>query len=104
MTKKTLLIDAIGCQFAIAEKIVNKGGEYFLVLKANQGSLMSDVESIFSSKNTYFPDIFEEHDKGHGRVETRICETLGNIEWLQERHQKWKNLKSIAKKSRALGV
>ncbi len=93
----TISIDAIGCQFAIAEKIINKGGEYFLALKANQGSLMSDVESMFSAKTTYFPDIFEEHDKGHGRIETRICETLGNIEWLQERHQKWKNLKSIAK-------
>jgi len=39
----TISIDAIGCQFAIAEKIINKGGEYFLALKANQGSLMSDA-------------------------------------------------------------
>lgn len=93
----TISIDAIGCQFAIAEKIINKGGEYFLALKGNQGSLMSDVESMFCAKNTYFPDIFEEHDKGHGRIETRICETLGNIEWLAGRHPKWKNLKSIAK-------
>lgn len=93
----TISIDAIGCQFAIAEKIINKGGEYFLALKANQGSLMSDVESMFNAKNTYFPDVFEEHDKGHGRIETRICETLGNIEWLKERHPKWKNLTSIAR-------
>jgi predicted transposase YbfD/YdcC len=93
----TISIDAIGCQFAIAEKIINKGGEYFLALKANQGTLMSDVESMFAAKNTYFPLICERHDKGHGRVETRTCETLGNIEWLKERHPQWKKLTSIAK-------
>lgn len=81
-------IDSIGCQFAIAEKIIAKGGEYFLVLKENQTSLMSDVESMFSAKNTCFPDIFEEHNKRYGKTETRICETLGNIEWLTERHPK----------------
>lgn len=95
----TISIDAIGCQYEIAEKIINKGGEYFLALKANQGSLMSDVKSMFNAKNTYISEVFEEHDKGHGRIESRICETLGNIEWLKERHPKWKNIRSIAKVS-----
>lgn len=93
----TISIDAIGCQFSIANKIISKGGEYFLALKANQNSLLSDVESMFDAKDTYFPSIFEENDKGHGRVETRICETLNNIGWLQDRHPKWMNLKSIVK-------
>lgn len=47
---------------------------------------------MFSAKNTYFPDIFEEDNKEHGRIETR-----DNIAWLAERHPKWENLKSIAK-------
>lgn len=59
-----------------------------MALKGNQGSLLSDVESMFCAKNTYVPDIFEEHDKEHGRIETRICETLDNIEWLTERYPK----------------
>jgi predicted transposase YbfD/YdcC len=97
LTGATVSIDAIGCQFAITEKIIAKGGEYFLALKANQSGLLSDVESIFDAKNTYIPDIFTENDKGHGRIETRICETLNNVEWLKERHPKWINLNSIAK-------
>lgn len=66
----TISIDAIGCQFAITEKIIAKGREYFLALKENQASLLSDVGAMFSARNTYFPDIFEEHDKGRGRIET----------------------------------
>jgi predicted transposase YbfD/YdcC len=97
LTGATISIDAIGCQFSIANKIIDKGGEYFLALKANQASLMSDVESMFDAKSGYCTDNFEEHDKGHGRIETRTCETLNDIEWLQDRHPKWKNLKSIAK-------
>jgi hypothetical protein len=49
---------------------------------------MSDVESTFNAKNTYIFEVFEEHNKRHGRIETRICETLGNIRWLSERHSK----------------
>lgn len=93
----TISIDAIGCQKDIAEKIIDKGGDYFLALKANQGTLMSDVVSMFDAKKTYFPEVIEEHDKGHGRIETRLCESIGNINWLIERHPKWRNLKSVAK-------
>jgi len=93
----TVSIDAIGCQYAIAEKIITKGGEYFLALKANQGSLLSDVESMFNAKNTYKPDVFVEHDKGHGRIEMRICETIDDVNWLNECQPKWKNLRSVAK-------
>jgi predicted transposase YbfD/YdcC len=59
----TISIDAIGCQVSIAEKIIDKGGEYFLALKANQGTLMSDVESMFKAKKTYFPMVYEESNK-----------------------------------------
>lgn len=93
----TISIDAIGCQKEMTKKIILKGGEYILALKANQKSLLSDVGSMFDAKKTYFPDVFEEHDKGHGRIESRKSEVLNNTMWLQERHPEWENLKSVIK-------
>ena len=37
-------IDAIGCQRAIAQKIIDKRADYVLALKGNQGTLRGDVE------------------------------------------------------------
>src|SRR5207302_4941772 len=37
-------IDAIGCQKSIAQKIVDRGGDYVLVVKANQERLLSDIQ------------------------------------------------------------
>lgn len=93
----TVSIDAIGCQKEIANKIILKGGDYQLALKGNQSSLLSDVMSLFDAKRTYFPDVFEECNKGYGRVEVRKCEVLSNIEWLQKRHPAWKKLKNVVK-------
>ena len=40
-------IDAMGCQKAIAEKIIDKGGDYLLALKGNQSNLHDDVRLHF---------------------------------------------------------
>jgi len=37
-------IDAIGCQKAIAKGVVAGGGDYVLIVKANQGQLLDDVQ------------------------------------------------------------
>jgi predicted transposase YbfD/YdcC len=42
-------IDAMGCQRAIAERIVEQGGDYVLGLKGNQGSLHEAVEEYFTT-------------------------------------------------------
>jgi hypothetical protein len=40
-------IDAMGCQTKIAEKIVARGGDYLLALKANRETLADEVEEGF---------------------------------------------------------
>ncbi len=40
-------IDAMGTQTAIAKKIVDKGADYVLALKGNQGTLHKDVQLFF---------------------------------------------------------
>ena len=69
-------IDAIGCQTAIAQTIVDRGGDYVLALKANQPTLHDAVATYFAeARATAFRDVPHGYlrtvDGGHGRVEVR---------------------------------
>jgi predicted transposase YbfD/YdcC len=92
-------IDAIGCQRAIARKIIDKKADYILALKGNQGRLHDDV-GLFAAeqKATDFKDaIISRHetvDADHGRIETRVTTVIHDIGWLQDRH-KWPALSSV---------
>jgi len=92
-------IDAMGCQRAIAQKIVDKRADYILALKGNQGALRQDVELFVAEQNARdFKDTTvsraETVDGDHGRVETRAITVIHDIDWLQERHA-WPGLKSL---------
>lgn len=92
-------IDAIGCQKEIAKQIVDKGADYVLALKGNQGTLRADVELFAAEqKANGFKDTtvsrHETVDGDHGRVETRKYTVLHDISWLKERHN-WPGLSSI---------
>jgi predicted transposase YbfD/YdcC len=91
-------IDAMGCQYAITEKIIENKADYMLALKGNQGILHEDVEKFFKRKP---PKIkrrsYKENSKGHGRTEIRKCIVVNDIDWLRTRHPQWCNLNSIIK-------
>ncbi len=92
-------IDAMGCQRAIARKIVDKKADYVLALKGNQGSLCEDVTVfVAEQKGRDFRDTMvsrnETADGGHGRVETRTTTVIHDIVWLQKRHA-WLSLAGI---------
>jgi predicted transposase YbfD/YdcC len=76
-------IDAMGTQVAIAEKIVGRGGDYLLALKANHPALHRDVVEFFANPPAGMLE--PEHattDGGHGRIEQRrhaVCHDTG---WL----------------------
>jgi len=95
----TITIDAMGCQREIAAKIIEKEAHYVLALKGNQGTLRDDVETfVVEQKACKFADcvadVAETIEKSHGRIETRIVTAIGDIGWLQERHD-WPGLTSI---------
>lgn len=90
-----ITIDAMGCQRDICKKIVEKNADYVISLKGNQGTLRKDIEEYFSDETLPITNEWEEFDKGHGRIEHRICKTLDDIDWLQK-HHKWPYLKSVA--------
>jgi predicted transposase YbfD/YdcC len=93
-------IDAMGCQKEIARQIVDQGGNYVLALKENQPALYEDVKLFFEdARELGFAGIahgyHQEVDGGHGRVEIRRCFTVGEIDWLRERHPAWSKLGSM---------
>lgn len=96
-------IDAMGCQKEIARTITERGADYVLALKLNQGQLHDDVVEMFEyGRQTDFADMdsdwFETVEKGHGRVETRRCATIFSPEFISylNEGERWSNLKSVA--------
>jgi predicted transposase YbfD/YdcC len=89
-------IDAIGTQKAIAKKIIDKGADYLLALKENQGSLHADVADFFADRALASACCeCRLTDAGHGRIEQRNARAA-DAAWLAERHPQWAGLRSIA--------
>ena len=91
--------DALNCQRAIAQQIVDQGGDYALALKGNQGTLHDDVvlylDDPASKTITAEPVV----DADHGRIETRTATVSTDIAWLIKDHQ-WPGLAAVGKVER----
>lgn len=92
-------IDAMGCQRAIARKILDKKADYMLALKGNQGALRDDVALfVAEQKAKGFSDttISQDHtvDGDHGRIETRTTTVIHDVDWLTARHD-WPGLNGV---------
>lgn len=85
-------IDAMGCQTAIAEKIVDNGANYILAVKDNQKFLHDDIKDAFAQ--TPQAASYTITEKSHGRIEKRTCKILNDMVWIT-RLSSWKNLQSI---------
>jgi predicted transposase YbfD/YdcC len=92
-------IDAMGCQRAVAKKILERRADYVLALKGNQGTLRDDVE-IFAAeqKANGFRDTTVSRsttaDGDHGRIETREVTVFHDAVWLRDRHD-WPGLNAV---------
>ncbi len=100
-------IDAMGCQKDIVRTIIDKGADYVLGLKGNQGALHDDVKLYFEDCLTSgFKDIeYDYHetiDGDHGRIETRRYWST-SADWMQDRAL-WKNLSSIVMTQRERSI
>jgi predicted transposase YbfD/YdcC len=92
-------IDAMGCQKAIAAKIVERQGNYILTVKENQEHLLEDIQAAISraSESDYAGvehDTYETRERGHGREEYRcytVLHTTGGIRNAAD----WANLTTI---------
>jgi predicted transposase YbfD/YdcC len=89
-------IDAMGTQTAIAEKIVEKGGDYLLAVKDNQPTLHQELIYHFEGlgRFTHTVDVAETFDKAHGREETRrvaVSHAVGEI----KSGERWAKLSTL---------
>jgi predicted transposase YbfD/YdcC len=92
-------IDAMGCQRDIASDIVERGADYVLALKGNQGGLFEDVQWLFQqAQASGFEDVAHSFaqsiDKGHGRIEIRRCWTMTELDYLVQLPL-WSGLQTI---------
>jgi len=90
-------VDALNCQRATAAKVLERGGDYVLALKGNQGTLHEDV-SLYLDDPAVEPRLqrCRTVDGDHGRIETREALVCSDIGWLQQRHA-WPGLAAIGK-------
>jgi predicted transposase YbfD/YdcC len=94
----TITIDAVGCQRAIVEKIVEKKAHYLIAVKDNQPTLAQAVESLFEDGASGVRDgrLSQDTtvDKGHGRIETRQCVVAQDLGDLAGHSPDWPGLRS----------
>jgi predicted transposase YbfD/YdcC len=79
-------IDAMGTHAPIAQAIVDKGGDYILALKGNQGRLLEDVTALFAdAMRVGFAGTEHSYDRavdgGHGRIEIRETWAVDDPAW-----------------------
>jgi predicted transposase YbfD/YdcC len=92
-------IDAIGCQKAIAQKVVAGGGDYVLVVKANQERLLADIqETVRRALDGDLPAAtvrqWTTTEQGHGRVEKRSCVVITDLAGIRDRKH-WAHLTAV---------
>jgi predicted transposase YbfD/YdcC len=124
VTGATITIDAMGCQKAIADTILERGADYILAVKDNQPTLHAAIEAAFEQApakpaprprrapaTAHIEAAFEQaparpavrddvsESTGHGRTEIRRVRVLRDIVTLQG-IEAWKGAKSIVEVQR----
>jgi len=95
-----ITIDAIGCQKAITEKIVEKGADFVIGVKDNQPRLRQAIEDAFSNtdvENMAEGSDYEAEKKSHNRIERRVCSVISAGELSEEIRSEWPLVKSITR-------
>jgi predicted transposase YbfD/YdcC len=101
-------IDAMGCQKAIAQQIVDKGGNYLLAVKANQEHLLDDIQAtVTKALDGELPQhqvaTVTTRAEGHGRIEQRSYTVITNLDDIRDR-KLWAGLTTVGMCLRARTV
>jgi predicted transposase YbfD/YdcC len=93
-------VDAMNCQKATAQKIIDGGGDYVMQVKANHSTLHDQLiidlnEAVLLNFDGMAHDHVQTVDKDHGRIETRQLWCTSDVDWVPGRDQ-WPNLQSVA--------
>jgi predicted transposase YbfD/YdcC len=97
---KIITIDAMGCQKEIVKQIRERGGDYVIALKGNQGRLHAEAENFFDQAMEVEPaeagcDYAHSIEKNRGRIEERQVWSC-TLEWLDnDQFVDWMDLKTL---------
>jgi predicted transposase YbfD/YdcC len=92
-------IDAMGCQKEIAQKIVDRGGDYLLAVKGNHEKLLQDIQATVTKAldGQLPPGVMRQcttREEGHGRQEVRSYVVIEDVIGLRDR-QSWAKVKVV---------
>jgi len=89
--------DAMGCQRAIAQTIIDAGADYVLALKANHPTLCEAVRLGLDTEvaRERLP-VQETVEKDHGRIEIRRYALSSSIDWLDAKPD-WAGLQAVGR-------
>jgi predicted transposase YbfD/YdcC len=88
VTGCTVMADALNCQTAIAQSIVDSRADYILAVKDNQPALHEAISQVFAEaqandfRDVRGHDVHESLSQDHGRVERRRCTIIHDPEYL----------------------
>jgi predicted transposase YbfD/YdcC len=75
--------DALHTQRALAQQILEQGGDYLMIVKKNQHQLYENIDLLFQSPPLCQGEedrlTYTTHSKAHGRRETRTLETSAKL-------------------------
>ena len=96
----TVTIDAMGCQTAIVEQIVEQKGHYVLAVKENQPTLHADLQARYEEARTpggaaLLRTVHATAETAHGRVTERTYEAF-EIPRDHPQRRKWRGLRTLA--------
>lgn len=90
--------DAMGTQTKLVDAICEKGGDYALPVSGNQGNTEEATVACFDNPSVFGgARIFEQVEKGHGRLEERYYELIVFGKKKPEEFEKWKKIKGVGK-------
>jgi len=75
-------VGAIATNAAVATAIRDAGADHLLAVKANQPTLRAAAEACFAAARPGTVTARIEHDKGHGRIESRTTSLVRAAGWL----------------------
>lgn len=91
----TVTIDAMGCQKAIAEKIVSKDANYVLAVKGNQEKLFEAIQEAFKGAGAIADEYQSPFELNGSRDEARSCRVITDLSQLSMAAD-WVKLSAIA--------
>ena len=95
LEESTVSIDALGSQKDIAEKIIEKKGNYLLSLKGNHGNAFEDAKWLFSQCKVDAHD--DKHEYDRTRFEIRKCSVLHLNSNQKSLFEGWKGLETLVR-------